>query len=48
MSRIGPVEDKAIYQRAREFRSSISSGDVVVKHQNEGNAAPVNLDEVPF
>tara|TARA_R110000751_G_scaffold64667_2_gene132736 strand:- start:4387 stop:5175 length:789 start_codon:yes stop_codon:yes gene_type:complete len=50
MSRIGPVpeDDKAIYLRAREFRASISSGDVVVKHQNQSNSTSVNEDEVPF
>jgi hypothetical protein len=49
MSRIGPVEDKGIYNRAREFRASIASGDVVVKHQSEEASKPdFNPDEVPF
>ena len=49
MSRIGPVEDKGIYNRAREFRASIASGDVVVKHQSDGASKPdFNPDEVPF
>ena len=49
MSRIGPVEDKGIYNRAREFRASIASGDVVVKHQSDEAAKPdFNPDEVPF
>jgi len=49
MSRIGPVEDKGIYNRAREFRASIASGDVVVKHQSDEASKPdFNPDEVPF
>ena len=49
MSRIGPVEDKGIYNRAREFRASIASGDVVVKHQSDEASKPdFNAEEVPF
>ncbi len=32
MSRIGPVEDGALYMQAKAFAESIGSGDVVVKH----------------
>ena len=50
MSRIGPVEDKGVYNRAREFRASIASGDVVVKHRNEQQQSSDDIkpDEVPF
>ena len=47
MSRVGPVEDAATYQRAKDFAKSITEGDVVVKHQDEsaGNETP---DDIPF
>ncbi|MAZ71779.1 MAG: hypothetical protein CMC70_01400 [Flavobacteriaceae bacterium] len=49
MSRVGPVEDAALYQRAREFAISIRSGEVVVKHSNEEADMPTpHKDEVPF
>ena len=49
MSRIGPVEDKGVYNRAREFRASIASGDVVVKHKKESESTnDIKNDDVPF
>ena len=48
MSRVGPVEDMNLYNRAKEFNASIQSGDVVVKHQDD-NVSGENLsDDVPF
>ena len=35
ISRVGPVEDAAVYTRAKTFSESVLSGDVVVKHENE-------------
>jgi len=48
MSRVGPVEDMATYQRAKEFAESITSGDVVVKHQDESGGGNVPNDDIPF
>ena len=47
MSRVGPVADAATYQRAKDFAASITSGDVVVKHQDE-SASDNAGDDVPF
>jgi len=47
MSRVGPVEDATTYQRAKDFAASITSGDVVVKHQDE-SASDNAGDDVPF
>jgi hypothetical protein len=33
MSRVGPITDKSLYVRAKEFHDSISEGDVLVKHE---------------
>jgi len=46
MSREGPVEDMAVYLRAKAFSESVLSGDVVVKHESETRT--VNNDDVPF
>src|SRR6056300_1089779 len=35
MSRVGPVQDLSIYNRAKDFAKSITDGEVVVKHQDE-------------
>ena len=56
MSLEGPVTDANVYNRGKAFAESISSGDVVVKHTEEGNndskPAPaggeVLKDEIPF
>lgn len=47
MSRVGPVEDMAIYQRAKDFAKSISEGEVVVKHQDE-SAGNSSSEDIPF
>ena len=38
VSKIGPIEDSALYQQAKSFSESISKGDVQVKH-GEDDAA---------
>ena len=38
VSKIGPIEDAALYQQARSFSESISKGDVQVKHGEEDTA----------
>jgi hypothetical protein len=43
----GPVSEAFMYKRAKEFASSISAGDVVVKHANEENSSSDNSD-IPF
>lgn len=56
MSLEGPVTDANVYNRGKAFAESISSGDVVVKHTEEGSndskPAPaggeVLKDEIPF
>jgi hypothetical protein len=40
------VDDAALYVRAKDFSTTIDTGDVVVKHQNE--EAQNNSDDVPF
>ena len=47
MSRVGPVEDAATYQRAKDFAKSITEGDVVVKHQDE-TSGDTGGDDIPF
>jgi hypothetical protein len=46
LSREKQIDDANLFRRAKEFAASITSGDVVVKHQNEeaGNAS----NDVPF
>lgn len=46
MSVEGPVTDVNLYKRAKDFASSITSGDVVVKHVDESNSA--NENDIPF
>ena len=48
MSRVGPVEDRAIYQRGKDFATSITAGDVVVKHQDDSVSDNNLNDDVPF
>jgi len=48
MSRVGPIEDMATYQRGKDFAASIAAGDVVVKHQDESASGDINPDDVPF
>jgi len=47
ISRVGPVEDAALYARAKTFSESVLSGDVVVKHENESGGSSQS-DDVPF
>jgi hypothetical protein len=37
VSKIGPIEDQALYQQAKSFYESVSKGDVKVKHGNESS-----------
>ena len=46
ISREKQVDDAALYVRAKDFSTTIDSGDVVVKHQNE--EAQNKSDDVPF
>ena len=48
MSRVGPVEDAAIYQRGKDFAKSITEGEVVVKHQDDSVSDNNLNDDVPF
>ena len=43
-SRIGPVEDAALYNRAKEFAASITAGEVDVKHEQ----AETQVSNPPF
>jgi hypothetical protein len=47
MSVEGPVADAHMYTRAKEFASSITAGDVVVKHSDE-EASTKNDNDIPF
>ena len=47
MSVEGPVSDAHMYTRAKEFASSITAGDVVVKHSDE-EASTKNDNDIPF
>jgi hypothetical protein len=38
VERVGTLEDASIYQSAKLFAQSVSSGDVKVKHQDEAAA----------
>jgi hypothetical protein len=48
VSRVGPVQDMAIYNRAKAFAKSITDGEVVVKHQDESVGGAGSSDDVPF
>ena len=43
-SRVGPIEDKALYIRAKEFAASITAGEVDVKHEQ----ADAQVSKPPF
>ena len=45
---MGPVEDRAIYQRGKDFATSITAGDVVVKHQDDSVSDNNLNDDAPF
>ena len=38
VERIGSIEDLNLYQAAKAFASSVSAGDVKIKHQDESAA----------
>ncbi len=46
VERIGAIEDINLYQAAKAFASSVSSGDVKAKHQDE--SASAQADSNPF
>ena len=39
VSKIGPIEDAAMYQQAKSFAESISKGDVQVKHGEDNTVS---------
>mgnify|MGYP003637074610 FL=1 len=45
VEKIGPVQDKAMYESAKSFAESVSTGDVKAKH---GNNSTESKEEVPF
>lgn len=47
ISRVGPVEDMGLYNRAKAFAESITAGDVVVKHEDDSAGEQASSD-VPF
>ena len=44
IQKVGPVQDKALYESAKSFEESVSKGDVKAKHGNDAKAE----DETPF
>ena len=45
VTKVGPVQNKALYESAKSFAESVSKGDVKAKH---GNDSTKSDDEVPF
>ena len=45
ISREGLIDSQALFTRAKDFADTVSSGDVVVKHEGE---APAGSDDIPF
>ena len=45
INKVGPVQDKALYEAAKNFAESCSAGDVKVKH---GEGETKSKDDVPF
>ena len=45
VEKVGPVQDKAMYESAKSFAESVSTGDVKAKH---GNDSTESKDSVPF
>ena len=45
VEKVGPVQDKAMYESAKSFADSVSTGDVKAKH---GNDSTESKEEVPF
>ncbi len=46
VEKVGPVQDKGLYEQAKSFADSANKGDVVAKHSEEGNKS--NKEQVPF
>jgi len=42
---VGPVQDKNLYETAKQFASSVSTGAVEAKH---GEGETKSKDDVPF
>ena len=45
VDKVGPIQDRALYEQAKKFADSVSKGDIAAKHSNEEEA---HLDKVPF
>jgi hypothetical protein len=45
IEKVGPVQDKDLYEAAKSFASSVNKGDVTAKH---GGDETKSKDEVPF
>ena len=45
VTKVGPVQNKALYESAKSFAESVSTGDVKAKH---GNDSTKSEEEVPF
>ena len=45
VEKVGPVQEKSLYESAKSFAESVSKGDVKAKH---GNDSTKSDDEVPF
>jgi len=45
ISREGLIDSQGLFTRAKDFAETVSSGDVVVKHEGE---APAGSDDIPF
>ena len=45
VEKVGPVQEKSLYESAKSFAESVSKGDVKAKH---GNDSTKSEDEVPF
>ena len=51
VSKVGPVQDKNVYEAAKQFASSVSSGAVEAKHggsDTESSGSPTKSEDVPF
>ena len=46
IEKVGPVQDKNLYEAAKSFAGSVNKGDVTAKHGGDGEAK--SKDEVPF
>ena len=46
VQKIGPIQDKNLYEAAKQFASSV--GNVQVKHGGDGQSPTESKDEVPF